>query len=577
MFDVLIRNGMVVDGSGAKPFMGDVGVEGDRITLVGKANGAQAQTEIDATGRVVCPGFVDSHSHADLTVHRPDHDKMLAPLVRQGITTFVGGNCGMSMAPLGVANKDAVRQYIEVFTGFDLAHDCSWNTMGEFLDTLDGRGVLLNTAVLAPHGLLRLDVMGMARRYATDEELDGMARALDQTLEEGAIGLSTGLQYYPGSQSDTREMRCMGKVLKKHDAMFTCHLRSYSATLPQAIDEVLDISRENGIRGQVSHLFWIPDYGPAGPVVRSVIRQLSKVPERWMPPIPLDGPLAQRIDQVAKGNAAGCRVRIDAMPTTTGFTHLLAFFPPWALEGSSAEVIARLRDPGARARMKHSIKHGDMKWPHVEGDSWSMNFFKVMGWECSTVMAVVSEKNKRYEGMNLMEIAREQGKHPLDAACDLLLEEDGHVLVFETMGEPDSALAERSMFAPMRHPDVCISTDTILMGMGRPSYLFHGCYPKFLGRYVRDKKLLSMETAVRKATGLPAEHFGLKDRGRIAEGAFADIVVFDAATIASGATFQEPDKPPIGIDHVFINGQMVVDHGTINASPRAGKVLRGNN
>jgi N-acyl-D-aspartate/D-glutamate deacylase len=577
MFDVLIRNGKVVDGSGKTPFTGDVGVEGDRITLVGKANGAQARTEIDAAGRVVCPGFVDSHSHADLTVHRTDHDKMLAPLVKQGITTFIGGNCGMSMAPLGGVNAAAVRQYIEVFTGFDISQDCSWNTMGQFLDTLDERGVLLNTAVLAPHGLIRLDAMGMARRFATDDELEGMAHALDQCLEEGAIGLSTGLQYYPGSQSDTREMQRMGQVLKKHDAVFTCHLRSYSATLARAVDEVLDVSRENGIRGQISHLFWIPDYGPAGPAVRAVIRQLSKVPERWMPPIPLDGPIAQRIEQVMKSNAAGTGVAIDIMPTTTGFTHLLAFFPPWVLEGSTADVIARMRDPEARRRMKHSIEHGNMKWPHVEGDSWSMNFFKVMGWECSTVMAVVTEKNKRYEGMNIAEIAREQHKHPLDAACDLLLDEDGHVLVFETMGEPDSAMAERSTFAALKHPETFISTDTILMGIGRPSYLFHGCYPKFLGRYVREKRMLPLETAMRKITSLPAGHFGLKDRGKIAQGAFADIVVFDEATIASGADFHKPDQPPIGIDHVFINGQMVVDHGTVNANPRAGKVLRSGN
>ncbi len=574
MFDVLIRNGMVVDGTGAKPFAGDVGVEGDRITLVGRANGAQAATEIDAAGKVVCPGFIDPHSHADLTVYRPDHDKMLAPLVRQGITTFVGGNCGMSMAPLGGANADAVRQYIEVFTGFDIVHDCPWNTMGQFLDTLDERGVLLNTAVLAPHGLLRLEAMGMARRYATDEELDGMGRALEQALEEGAIGLSTGLQYYPGSQSDTREMRAMGRVLKKRDAIFTCHLRSYSATLPQAVDEVLDISREHGIRAQISHLFWIPDYGPAGPLVRAAIRHLTKIPERWMPPVPLDGPIAQRVNQVMKSNAAGTSVGMDVMPTTTGFTHLLAFFPPWAIEGGRDDVLVRMRDPEARKRMKSSIKHGNMKWPHVEGDSWSMNFFKVMGWECSTIMAVVTEKNKRYEGMNLMEVAREQNKHPLDAACDLLLEEDGHVLVFETMGEPDSALAERSTFAALAHPNVAISTDTILMGIGRPSYLFHGCYPKFLGRYARDKHMLPLETAIRKMTGLAAEHFGIRDRGKLAAGAYADIVVFDQATIASGATFQEPEKPPVGIDHVFINGKMVVDHGTVNANPRAGKVLR---
>jgi len=278
-----------------------------------------------------------------------------------------------------------------------------------------------------------------------------------------------------------------------------------------------------------------------------------------------------------KSNAGGTRVGIDVMPTTTGFTHLLAFFPPWVLEGVRDDILARMRDPEARRRMKHSIEHGSMKWPHVEADSWSMNFFKVMGWECSTIMAVVTEKNKRYEGMNLMEVAREQGKHPLDAACDLLLEEDGHVLVFETMGEPDSPLAERTTFAPLKHPGVSISTDTILMGIGRPSYLFHGCYPKFLGRYVREKRLLPLETAIHKMTGLPAEHFGLRDRGRIAGGACADIVVFDPATIASKANFQEPDLRPVGIDYVLINGKTVVDHGTVHASPRAGKVLRGRN
>ncbi len=577
MFDVLIRNGMIVDGTGAKPIYGDVGVKGDRITLVGKANGAQAKTEIDVAGKVICPGFVDPHSHADMTVHRPDHDKMLAPLVRQGITTFVGGNCGMSMAPLGGANAAAVRQYIEVFTGFDITRDCPWNTMGQFLDTLDKRGVLLNTAVLAPHGLLRLDAMGMARRYATDKELNAMGRALDQALEEGAIGLSTGLQYYPGSQSDTREMQHMGKVLKKHDAIFTSHLRSYSATLPQAMDEVIDIARGNGIRAQVSHIFCIPDYGPAGPAMRAIIRQLTKLPERWTPPIPLDGPLAARIAQMMDANASGVRMGMDVMPTTTGFTHLLAFFPPWALEGGRDDVLARMRDPEARKRMKHSIEHGDMKWPHVEGDSWSMNFFKIMGWECSRIMAVISEKNKRYEGMNLVEVAQEQHKHPLDAACDLLLEENGHVLVFETMGEPESALAERSTFAPLKHPNVSVSTDTILMGMGKPSYLFHGCYPKFLGRYVRDKHMLPLELAIRKITSLPAEHFGLKDRGKIAEGAYADIVVFDDATIASRANFDEPELHPAGIDYVFINGKLVVDHDKINANPRAGKVLRSNN
>ena len=574
MFDVLIRKGTVVDGSGKPGFVTDLGVEGDRITLLGAANGASAKVEIDAAGKIVCPGIVDSHSHADLSLHREDHAKLLEPLVRQGITTFIGGNCGMSLAPLGDSHPEAVRQYIEVFTNFDVNKECPWKTMGEFFDTLDRRGLLLNAAILAPHGLLRLNAMGMERRYATDDEIKAMARELDQALEEGAIGLSTGLQYFPGSQSDTRELLQLGQILKKHDGMFASHLRSYSKTLAQAIDEVIQVSRENGIRSQISHLFWIPDYGPLGPAVRAVLRGLIKLSAWWTPPIPLEGFIAQRLGQIDQARAQGVQVGVDAMPTTTGFTHALAFFPPWALEGSRDQVIARLRDPQVRTKMLHAIEHGKMTWPHVENDSWSLNLFRLMGWECCRIMAVSSQKNKRYEGISLVDIAAERGKHPFDTICDLLIEEEGHVLIFESMGEPEDSLTERSTFASMKHPEVAISTDTILMGMGRPSHLFYGAYPKFLGRYVREQKIISLETAVRKMTGLPAEHFHLKDRGTLRQGAYADILLFDPSLIATRASFKEPSQYPEGIEHVFINGAHVVDHDTFNPNLKSGRLLR---
>jgi len=575
VFDVLIRNGLVVDGTGKTGVKADIGIERDRVSLVGHANGFTAAREIDASGKVVCPGIVDPHSHADLSIFRPEHPRLLEPLVRQGITTFIGGNCGLSMAPLGTKHRAALQQYIEVFTNLDLDKECPWQGMGEFLEVLDQRGVLLNTGVLAPHGVIRINHLGSERRYATDAECDAMAEEVERAVDEGALGLSAGLQYFPGSQSDTREMVRVGRALKRRNGVFACHLRSYSAnTVTKAIDEVAEVARSNGIPGQVSHIFSIPVLGPFGPPIRAGIRALARLSDRCTLPLPLEGPLRYCVDHMMHAIEQGADMGMDIMPTTTGFTHMLAFFPPWALEGDREDIIARLRDPHCRKRIRRAIEHGKMKWPHVEGNTWSLNLFHLMGWECCRIMAVASEKNKGYEGMRLVDIAHEQRKHPLDAACDLLLEEDGHVLVFESMAQPEDNLTERTTFAPIKHPKVSISTDTILMGMGKPSMLFYGCYPKFLGRYVREKRMLPLETAIHKVTGLPAGHFGLKGRGRIAEGAFADVLVFDPERIATCATFADPERAPTGIEHVFINGKHVVEGDTFRPGLKAGAVLR---
>ena len=574
-FDVLIRNGRIVDGSGRPRFQADLGITGDRIAFIGHANGAKATREIDATGKIVCPGFVDPHSHADLSIFREDHTTLLEPLVRQGITTFVGGNCGMSLAPIQDTNREAIQEYIGIFTQLDVENDVQWRTMGEFLDTLEDRGLLLNAAILAPHGLLRLNETGPDMRYATHDEVENMARALDQALEEGAIGLSTGLQYVPGSQSDTRELVRLGAVVKKHNGIFTSHLRSYSNTLDKAIDEVIEVGETNDIPVQISHIFWVPDYGIWGPLVQKAVRGLAKLSKWWTAPFPIDKPMQARIEQMVRAQERGVRIGMDVMPTTTGFTHILAFFPPWSLEGGREAIMARLHDPVVRQQILNSIEHGKMTWPHTGRDAWTLNLFRLMGWECARIMSVRSRRNKRFEGMSLVDIALERGEHPFDAACDLLLEEEGHVLVFESMAEPEDAFTERSMYAALKHPGVSVSTDTILMGQGRPSPLFYGCYPKFLGRYVREMKLVPLEIAIRKMTALPAEHFGLRGRGKIEEKAYADVVVFDPNTIASRATFIEPEQFPVGIEHVFLNGRHVLDGDTFNPEPKPGRLLRG--
>lgn len=576
MFDTLIRNGTVIDGTGAQGVAADVGIVGDRIRFIGKANGTPAKKTIDVTGCVVAPGFVDCHSHADLTIYKGDHKNILAPLIRQGITTFVGGNCGMSLAPVSEKHAQQTQDYLEAFTAMDFSKEVRWKTTAEFMEIVEKQGLVMNAALLAPHGLIRIDAMGLDCRAATDEEIRSMTRLLEQCMEEGCIGLSTGLQYFPGMMSETRELIELGKVLKKYDGIFTSHLRSYSNTLDEAIGEVIEVSKVNEIRGQVSHIFWVPDMGFIGKIFRPLVRGLARLGNHYVVPIPLDTEVAKQLDRLSDLRDRGVRVGMDVMPTTTGFTHLLAFFPPWVLTDNREAILNRLKSRETRERILKDILGGKMVWPHTESNTWSLNLFKVMGWECARIMSVVSEKNKEYEGMNLVAIGKKLGKHPLDAACDLLIEEDGKVLVFESMAQPDDNFTERSMYAPLKHPEVSVSTDTILMGFGKPSSLFYSCYPKFLSRYIRQKKMLSLETGVRKVSGLPAEHFNLKDRGILKENAFADITVFNPNTIASRSTFEKPDEKPEGIDHVFINGGHVVERGTVRTELMAGRLLKRN-
>jgi len=574
MPDIVIKNGTVIDGSGSPGFKADVAITGDRIEGIEPSIGAKDCKVIDATGKIVCPGIVDPHSHADMTFIRDDHKEILAPLVRQGITTFVGGNCGMSLAPLGDNHKSQLKDYIEAFTGADFDASVSWKDTAGFMQRAEKSGMALNAALLAPHGLIRIDAMGLEPRAATTDEINKMARQLDACMEAGAVGLSTGLQYTPGSTSETSELVELGKVLAKHDGIFTSHLRSYMNTLPQAVDEVVEVARTNGIRAQISHIFWVPDMGWIGGPFRKLMRGLIKMSKYWTLPIPLDTEVAKQLKKLGKLREQGVSVGMDVMPTTTGFTHMLAFFPPWALEGSKEKILQRISSPETRKEILDDIVHGKLIWPHTGKNTWSLNLFKIMGWECVRIMSVVSEKNKHLEGMNLPVIAREQGKHPFDAACDLLLEENGRVLVFESMGEPEDNFTERSMFAALKHPEASISTDTILLGFGKPSYLFYGCYPKFISRYVREKKMIPMETAVRKMTGLAAEHFKLKDRGLLRNKWFADILVFDPETIAPNCSFVDPKGTPSGIEHVFINGAHALENGKLNSSVGAGRILK---
>lgn len=579
MADVILKNGTVHTGAGDPGVRADVVIQDDCIAAIlppGKHRAAARTKIIDVAGKVVCPGFVDPHSHADMTIHRAGHEKILEPLIRQGITTFVGANCGMSLAPISKRFTHPAQNFIEAFTAMDFARDLRWRDMAGFMERIEENGLALNCALLAPHGMIRIAVMGFATRHADDGEVRRMTRLLEECFDAGCIGMSTGLQYMPGLQSDTSELVRLGAVLKKRDGIYTSHLRSYMKTLPRAIDELIEIARKNDIRGHVSHLLWVPDYGVFAPIVLGAARALIRMSKYWTPSVKLDGDMEKELNKLERFRRKGVALGADVMPTLTTFTHLIAYLPPWVVEGTKDEVRSRIADRATRRKILHDIEHGRMVWPHTGRNHWSLNVLGLLGWESTIIMSVVTDDNKKLEGKTLAEIGRLRGRHPFDAMCDLMIEEEGRILVFSALGEPDDNFTERSIFTAISDPKVSISTDTILMGFGKPSHLFYGAFPKFFGRYVREKKMLSLETAIRKVTGLPAEEFGLSKRGFIREGYFADIVVFDPRTIAPNCDFARPVGKPSGIEHVFINGRHVLDDGHLSLNPLPGRLLRKN-
>ncbi len=578
MFDLIFENATVIDGSGEKPYKADVGIAGPVIKAIGDFKKDEAARKVDATGLTLCPGFIDVHSHADLAFFREDHEKVLSPLLKQGITTFVGGNCGMALAPITKENRDGLKLYLEVFTQMDFESAIKWDTMGSFMDHMDKKGLPLNTAMLVPHGLLRISAAGTQTRLVTDSEVGYMKKRLEESLEAGAFGLSTGLQYFPGNQSDTKELTELAQPLTKVNGLFTSHIRSYTnTTLGQAINEVAEVAKANQIHGHVSHIFSIPWLGPFQKPALKVLKWLARnadITEKVIPGFVIEAEMKKILKMLDKERVNGANITMDVMPTTAGFTHLMAFFPPWALTGGKEQILSRVKDPKTRAEIRKDIETGKPTWPHRGRNDWSLNIMKQMGWDAVTVMAVHSQKNKHLEGKLFTEIAEEGGKHPFDVMCDLLLEEDGRVLVFESMSEPDDAFTERYTFPALKDNQTMITTDTILLGMGKPSYLFHGCYPKFIHRYVFEKNLMDLPTAISRCTAMPAREFNIKNRGLIKEGYFADILVMDAQNFKTKAVFRNPVQDPEGMKMVIINGKVVVEDGNIKTGVLSGKMLR---
>ena len=509
MLDLLLKNGEIVDGSGTPSYRGDIAINDGLIQAIGFVD-EEAREIIDISGLVVAPGFIDTHSHSDLFLI---HDPSSLPKIMQGITTEIIGQDGLGEAPIRQELVAEWRRYLSGLNG-DPPIKWSWEGMEGYLDALEASKPAVNVVSLVGHGNLRLLAMGMEDRNPSDLEMEEMKRLLRDSLEAGAIGMSTGLIYAPCVYSDTNELTELCKVVAEYEGVFVVHMRDEGDKLLKSMDEVLTIARGSGVHAHISHF-------KAG----------GK--RNW-------GKSRKALRKLDEAHSNGVQVSYDQYPYTAGSTFLSSLIPSWVHDGGVDRLLERIRNPGTRERIK--AEYGE----RLEGG-------RATGWDQVLVTYVESAENKQYEGKNLAEIAEMRGQPPVDALMDIVIEENNMASMASfTMSEDDIKRI-------MRHPLGMVCTDGLLLGKPHPRA--YGAFPRVLGRYVREQKVLGLEEAVRRMTSYPSRVFNLDKRGKILEGFIADLVVFDHSTIRDSSTYEEPRRFPCGVKHVIVSGELSVRNG----------------
>jgi dihydroorotase/N-acyl-D-amino-acid deacylase len=530
-YDLLIKNGRVIDGTGRAAYVADVAIKGDRIVRIGKLAKARALRVIDARGLVVAPGFIDmlGQSETNLLI-----DPRAMSKVMQGVTTEITGEGG-SVAPI---NERLIAEEGEYYRRYHLTVD--WRTLGEYFSRLERQGIGLNLGTFVGATQVRSFVIGFDNRPPTTDELVQMRRLVADAMEDGALGVSTSLQYVPARFAKTNEIVELALVAKRYGGIYMTHQRSEANALDSSLEEVFEIGRRAHIPVEIWHL-------------------KTAYKKNW-------GRMPDVIKRIEAARARGLDISADVYPYTAASTALTACLPPWALEGGTERMLERLRDAQTRERLKREIMTDTSEWENI--------YLGSGGAGGVLISSVVHPELEGLQGKRINEIAVEQKKDELDVLFDLILADHGATsAIYFVMSEDDLRAALRAPFVSIctdsgaRATDGPLSTDK-----GHPRGW--GSYPRILSRYVRDEHLLTLEEAVRKMTGLPASRVGLKDRGLLREGAYADLTIFDPQTVRDRSTFENPNQYAEGIPYVIINGQLSVDGGQRTKS-LAGRVLRG--
>ena len=539
-FDLLIKNGLVVDGNKYEYSKVDVGITNGKIQSIQSELRDSTQTVIDAQDLIISPGFIDMHSHSDFMIPVTGSADSF---VRQGITTSVVGMCGSSLAPINPAKR---REFVkEIVESNPLLSDVeiSWNTYDEYLEEMELVQTSMNFAFVVGYESLRIGGgAGFENRRPTKKEIEAMKNLLTNAMKAGAFGMSTGLIYAPQVYAETSELIEISKVLALYDGLYFSHIRGEGASVFDAIKEVARIVSESGCRGgHIAH---------------------HKIADRnlW-------GKSIDSLKLIHEMNEKGISITIDSYPYDRGCSSLITALPPWVREGGIEEALTRVGDEEIRKRIITEIENDVHK---DESAIWE-NWIKTAGFENIFISTIVSEKWANATGLSIQEIAKKQGLDEWDVFFSILLDDNGATMVtLRFMSEEDIRRIMTSKYQ-MFGTDGMATTPKLKSGIDHPRS--YGTYPRVLGKYVREERTISLTDAIRRMTITPANRLGLTDRGRIETGAWADLVIFDRETIADIATYQEPNLFPVGIHCVLVNGEVVVEHG--NQHPvYPGKVLR---
>lgn len=519
-YDLVIANGTVVDGTGAVGRRADVGIRGGRIVAIGDLKATARLRTIDAANLVVAPGFIDMHNHSDDTLLE---DRRCESMVRQGVTTMVLGEGG-SQGPIEKGKRE-------------------WATLGEYFDFVEKKKVAANICSYVGQTQIWTYVKGFALENATPAQMERMKQEVARAMQEGAMGLSSSLLMPPSSLMTTPQLVELAKVAKQYGGIYSTHIRDEGAGVFRSVAEAIEIGRGAKIRVDIIHL---------------------KVADQkfW-------GQMKEVISMIDKARAEGLDIRSNVYPYTAGQNNLRAIIPPWAHDGGNEKMLARLRNKADRERMKKEIRTGLPNW---------YNHYTATGggWAGMLLVSLKSDKYKAFTGKRMSELIQAQrGQEDVEVLFDVLLAEGGGVpCVYFHHSEDDMMYALKQPYTSIGSDGSAIANDGRAAQTSHPHPRWYGTFPRVLGRYVREKKVISLEEAVKKMTSMNAEKIGLQERGLLKAGYWADVTVFDPKTVADRATFERPHQYPVGIPYVIVNGQPVID-GDKHTGAAPGQVLRG--
>ncbi|MBI1774883.1 MAG: D-aminoacylase [Proteobacteria bacterium] len=533
MHDVVIRGGRVIDGTGSPWFMADVAISGDRIQAMGTLARGSGHREIDARGAIVAPGLIDIHTHSDLTLVI---DPRAASTLAQGVTSQIMGNCGVSAAP----TRNRELYYGPLDPALTSGIDCDWLGFRDYFRRLESTGIATNVASFVGHGNIRAAAMGYEDRAPSEDELERMRGLTVEAMEDGAIGMTTGLAYIPGTYAKPAEVLDLARVVARYGGIYASHIRNQTESIAKSVRECIEIGKGAGITAHVSHM---------------------------QPGAPRLGCAHELLDMIEGERGRGVDVSCDAIPYTIGSTTLKSLLPPWANDGGDAALLQRLKNPAERARIKaDTMTHGA-----ESGGSRKRTLIKDGRWD--KLWLASAEKNLDLVGKDFAEIARMRRQDPHEALLDILIEEEAKPwMLAEDVAEADFLDIARHQVGGVISDGFSLHPEGVL-GQGRHHPRSYGAFPYFLRRFVREDKRLTWEAAIHKLTGYAASRFHLAGRGVLQPGNCADVVVFDPERIAEQASFADPYRFATGIHLVLVNGEVALEAGAQTDS-RPGRVLR---